>query len=110
MIPIFADTSFFVAMIGERDEHSRKAVAFMKGYHGQLLTTDFIVLELGNYLHRIVDRPFFASIRRSLNNDNEFNVVRASRELLDQGIQLYLRREDKNCEVDPIGWTAIGVD
>ena len=96
MSRIFADTSFFVAMIGERDEHNRKAVAFMEGYHGQLLTTDFVVFELGNYLRRVVDRPFFASIQRSLNNDKEFDVVRASRELLDRGIQLYLTRQDKN--------------
>ena len=92
---VFADTSFFVAMIGERDQHHRGAVDFMRGYHGQLLTTDFVVVELGNYLHSVRDRPFFASIKRSLENDKEFSVVEASRELLDRGIQLYLNRQDK---------------
>lgn len=92
---VFADTSFFVAMIGERDEHHRRAVDFMQGYHGQLLTTDFVVLELGNYLHRVKDRPFFASIKRSLENDKEFAVVESTRELLNRGIQLYLNRHDK---------------
>lgn len=43
---VFADTSFFVAMIGERDQHHRNAVSFMRYYQGRLLTTDFVVLEL----------------------------------------------------------------
>jgi predicted nucleic acid-binding protein len=92
---VFADTSFFVAMVSERDQHHRNAVSFMRYYQGRLLTTDFVVLELGNYLRRIDDRPFFASIKRSLENDREFEVMEASRELLDRGIKLYLNRQDK---------------
>jgi uncharacterized protein len=92
---VFADTSFFVAMIGDRDQHHRNAVSFMRYYQGRLLTTDFVVLELGNYLRRVDDRPFFASIQRSLENDKEFEVIEASRALLDRGIELYLKRQDK---------------
>lgn len=92
---VFADTSFFVAMIGERDQHHRNAVSFMRYYQGRLLTTDFVALELGNYLRRVEDRPFFASIKRSLENDKEFEVVEADRTLLDRGIDLYLKRQDK---------------
>jgi predicted nucleic acid-binding protein len=92
---VFADTSFFVAMIGDRDQHHRSAVEFMRAYHGRLLTTDFVVVELGNYLHSVKDRPFFASIKRSLENDKQFAVVEASRKLLDRGVQLYLNRQDK---------------
>ena len=83
---MFGDTSFFVAMIGEHDQYHRIAVDYMRGYH--LLTTDFVVVELGNYLHSVKDRPFFASIKRSLENDKEFTVIEATRELLDRGIQL----------------------
>lgn len=93
---VFADTSFFVAMVGERDVHHRNAIAFMQAYHGRLLTTYFVVLELGNYLRHVNDRPFFASIKRSLASDKKFDVVAASRDYLDRGIELFLSRQDKS--------------
>ena len=105
---VFADTSFFVAMIGERDQHHRNAVKFMEGYKGRLLTTDYVVVELGNYLRRVDDRPFFGSIKRSLENDKEFEVMEASRGLLDQGIELYLGRQDKTWSLtDCISFVAM---
>jgi predicted nucleic acid-binding protein len=50
---VFADTSFFVAAIGRRDAYHDRAVEFIRQYDGQVITTDFVLVELGNYLFRI---------------------------------------------------------
>jgi predicted nucleic acid-binding protein len=95
MTLVFADTSFFIAMIGPRDEHHGKAVGFMQHFRGELLTTDFVLVELGNYLFRTNDRPFFASIWRSVVDDGEVTVIEWSRELLRRGVDRFVHRPDK---------------
>jgi predicted nucleic acid-binding protein len=56
---VFADTSFYAAVIGVRDKHHQQAMDFIRDYHGKILTTDFIIVELGNFLSRTPDRSFF---------------------------------------------------
>lgn len=92
---VFADTSFFVAAIAPRDAHHDRAVAFMRGFDGQVLTTDFVVAELGNYLYRIKDRPFFKAVLQNIRADAQYEIVEANRELLERGIQRYVARPDK---------------
>lgn len=49
MRAVFADTSFYVALLNRRDELREAALAFMEGYTGEVLTTEFVLLELGNF-------------------------------------------------------------
>jgi predicted nucleic acid-binding protein len=95
MTLIFADTSYFVAAISPRDAHHDRANALMHDYSGNVVTTDFVIVELGNYLRRLTDRSSFAPIWSSIRNDPQFEVVEASRRLLDLGIQLFVNRPDK---------------
>ena len=92
---VFADTSFFVAAIGPRDQYHRQAVEFMRGYDGQVVTTDFVLIEFGNYLYRVKDRPFFGPVLRNIQANPQYEIVTASRELLERGIERYLARPDK---------------
>lgn len=50
MTPIFADTSFFVAFLSPDDEHRETAVQYMKEYPSTILTTQWVLAELGNFL------------------------------------------------------------
>ena len=50
---LFADTSYYVAMLGERDQNHAKAVALAESFHGQAITTDFVLVEAGNLLCRL---------------------------------------------------------
>ncbi len=92
---IFADTSYFVAAIGSRDSHHERANRSMHDYMGDVITTDFVILELGNYLRRLRDRSSFAAILQSIRADPQFQIVEASRQLLNRGIELYGNRPDK---------------
>ena len=57
MSRVFADTSYYVALMGEQDQHHAAAVALAQGFFGQIVTTDFVLVEVGNWLSRAADRP-----------------------------------------------------
>ena len=92
---VFADTSFFVAAIGARDQYHRRAVEFMREYDRQVVTTDFVLIEFGNYLYRIKDRPFFEPVLRNIQANPQYEIIAATRDLLDRGIERYIARPDK---------------
>jgi hypothetical protein len=92
---VFADTSFFVAAIGPRDQFHEQAVEFMRAYDGQVLTTDFVLVEFGNYLFRIKDRPFLEPVLHNIRTNPQYEIVPASRELLQRGIDRFIARTDK---------------
>lgn len=91
----FADTSFFIAFANERDENHNKAVEIATTNRGSILTTDFVILELGNYFSRVGDRESFLALLPDLQNERDL-VVPGSRELMEQGIDLYGKRLDKS--------------
>lgn len=92
---VFADTSFFVAAIGPRDQFHQQAVELMRAYDGQVLTTDFVLVEFGNYLFRIKDRPFLEPVLHNIRTNPQYEIVPASRELLQRGIDRFIARADK---------------
>ena len=59
MNDVFADTSYYVALLGERDQHHAKAVDLARACDGQTITTDFVLMEVGNWLSQTADRPLF---------------------------------------------------
>jgi predicted nucleic acid-binding protein len=96
MTQVFADTSFFVAAIGPRDQFHRQAVEFMRNYDGEVITTDFVLLEFGNYLFRTKDRAFLEPVLRNIRGNALYHIVPASRELLQAGIDRFNARPDKD--------------
>jgi predicted nucleic acid-binding protein len=94
---VFADTSlFFVAAIGRRDVYHDRAVNFMREYDGQVITTDFVLVEFGNYLFRIKDRPFFEPVLQNIQANAQYVILEATRELLKRGINRYVAGPTKS--------------
>ena len=81
MKAVFADTSFFVAAIGPRDQYHQLAVEFMQSHEGPVITTDFVLVEFGSYLYRIKDRPYFEPVLQNVRSNPQYEIVAASREL-----------------------------
>jgi predicted nucleic acid-binding protein len=67
----------------------------MRAYDGQVLTTDFVLVEFGNYLFRIKDRPFLEPVLHNIRTNPQYEIVPASRELLQRGIDRFIARTDK---------------
>jgi hypothetical protein len=91
----FADTSFYLAALNERDPAHAKARALGGHLRRPVVLTDFVLMELGNSLSRIGDRPLFTELVWRLRSRSNVRIIAASRELLDRGFELYTHREDK---------------
>ena len=92
---VFADTSFYVALLNRRDALRETAVTLLKRDTGEVVTTEFVLLELGNFLsgsaHRSRLQPFVERLRRQ----SLTRILPASTDLFDRGLELFARRDDK---------------
>jgi uncharacterized protein len=92
---VFADSSFYVALMSDRDEHHAKAVALSRDFFGHITTSDFVLMEVGNSLSRTADRSLFLELLEMLVADQQTTVTPATRGLFDAGCSLFARRMDK---------------
>ena len=91
----FADTNFFLALINDRDEHHDKAVTLAEQYRGlSLVTTDAVLLEVGNGLARGF-RDEAVALFEELENSPEAEIVRLDPEIFDAAKALYKSHRDK---------------
>ena len=92
---IFVDTLFVVALINQRDVYHAKALEISELHDGQpLLTTDAVLLEIGNALARSFRRQAIEVIDSFLSS-GEVQIVRLTPRLFDQAYALYRRYHDK---------------
>jgi len=96
MNDIFADSSFYIAAVNLRDELHGEATAFLENLDGRLVTTDFVLLEVGNWLSRSKDRAVFVELVKRLRLDPNAVIIKASRVDFDAGLALYSQRPDKD--------------
>jgi uncharacterized protein len=95
MTGIFADTSFFVAFLNPDDECHANADGYMANHAGKILSTDWVLVELGNYFAGGSNRKLVAPFISQLRKDPRFNIVRANDSYFELGVELYDRRLDK---------------
>jgi predicted nucleic acid-binding protein len=92
---IFIDSSFIVAFINERDADHEKSVQLNQLLEGQpLLTTDAVLLEVGNALSRLNRKSAVEIIEYALSSV-EVEVVHLTPELFRGALELYKSRPDK---------------
>jgi predicted nucleic acid-binding protein len=104
----FADTSYYIALASNRDQHHADAVALARAFRGEIVTTDFVLLEVGNWLSRSGDRPVFLKLLETLRADPQTLVLPATRELFDAGRDLFAQRMDKDWSLtDCISFTVM---
>jgi predicted nucleic acid-binding protein len=95
MTPVFADTAHYLAVVSPQDQYHAAAVAWAARLRGRLVTTEFILVELGNSLIRGEDRDLFSNVLRLIRTDPRTTVEPVSSALLQRGIDLFARRPDK---------------
>lgn len=91
----FADTSFFVALVNPSDSLHSQAVKWAEEFSPDILTTDYVLIELGNFLRRERQRALFVQIELTIRQDPFINVLPATDAWLRRGIELYGSRLDK---------------
>ncbi|HEV2689105.1 MAG TPA: PIN domain-containing protein [Bryobacteraceae bacterium] len=98
MATYFADTSFWIALSGKRDQYHPSAVAwsqFVDRDRGTILTTEAVLWEWMNALSDPGSRRIAAEGYRRCHQDADIEVVPFQSELIDSAVQLYEARSDK---------------
>jgi hypothetical protein len=93
---VFADTSFYVALLNRRDVAHRRAVDLSQQHRGVVVTSEFVLLEVANWFALSSRRSAFGSLISKLEGRRDVIIVGASHSLFERGVQLYLGRTDKD--------------
>ncbi|MBI4566872.1 MAG: type II toxin-antitoxin system VapC family toxin [Planctomycetes bacterium] len=93
---LFADTSFFIALVNPRDELHGVAREIARAWKQGVVTTDFVLLEAANWLSRTGDRLLFVDLYGRLRIDSRTTIIPADRPLFVRGCAVYGDRGDKN--------------
>lgn len=96
MTVVFADTAFYVALLSSRDALHSRTLEFLAGYAGQIVTTEFIVMEVANFNSRPADRQRFLDLVAQIRTDPHSQLIPASSDLFVRGIDLFAKRPDKD--------------
>lgn len=96
MKALLADTSFFVAYLNPRDEAHALAVEWMTASSEQIVTSEWVLAELGNYLAEGPNRRLLGSLVRALSAEERTEIVPADHPSFLGALSLYVRRQDKS--------------
>jgi predicted nucleic acid-binding protein len=95
MKSVFADTFYFFALLNQREPSYAKALSFTQAFRGRIITTGWILIELGDGLANPPRRRLFVPMYRDMLAQPNFHIVPCTDDLLRQGIEFYDQRPDK---------------
>ena len=106
----FGDSFLFIALLNPRDSFHQRAVEVTRDWEGQIITTRWILAEVGNALCGVNARQSFATFLEGLADQAQVMVLPDSDSLFDQGIKLFSGRPDKEWSLtDCISFAAMRV-
>lgn len=95
MAEAFLDTSFVIALVNKSDQHHSQALNLASTFDKKpLVTTDAVLLEIGNALARNFKAQSIQIIEQFLTSD-EVRVVHLNVELFRRAFELYRSHTDK---------------
>src|SRR5688572_14974207 len=96
MNEVFADTAYFIALLGRDVDERQRAAEAMRGRTDNLVTTAFVLVELGNFLSPARHRAYFVNVVRTLSEQQGTVVLPPDARLYDAGLRLYTDRPDQD--------------
>lgn len=95
---LFLDAAFAIALSAPSDQHHTRAVELadaLEHSSGRLVTTEAVLLEIGNALSRQRHRSAAVRMLRSLYSDPKVEIVAIANSLVLRGVVLFSRHADK---------------
>jgi uncharacterized protein len=92
MRTVFADIFYFFAQLNPEDEAHGKSTAFTASIEGKLVTSDWVLVEVGDAFSRPPNRERFVRFYRQLPGMPDITIVPAK---LAEGFELFANRPDK---------------
>jgi uncharacterized protein len=92
---LFMDSGYVIALINQTDQHHLQALQIADHYIGKsIVTTDAILLEIGNALFRIA-RNEASEIIHYFQTAPEVRIVSLTPVLMSEALHLYKKHQDK---------------
>jgi len=92
---VFADAFYFIARFNRSDQHHVKAVRFVRSADWQLLTSEWVLMEVADGLANSEVRPRVREIIGDLRRSSSCEVVPVSSQVFNRALDLYHERPDK---------------
>lgn len=92
---ILLDTGYFLALVRPRDALFPRAQAWAQAVSGEFLVTEYVLWETANALSQPAERPKFHALLARLQSSPVTELLAASLELWQAGVQLHAERIDK---------------
>jgi uncharacterized protein len=92
---VFADTFFYLALLDEREPSHESAFSQSK-VKRTIVTTEFILLELGNACARAQDHNDFLALLVGIRGSPRTRIIGLDSRLLQRGLDVFAERPDKN--------------
>src|SRR5258708_6660229 len=95
MNAVFADTSFFVAGLNQRDAHHAVAKRFSHQFDGSIVTSQWVMLEVANFAAASPRRAIACNFLNSVLADPKVECIPAGSNAFADAWTLYQNRLDK---------------
>jgi predicted nucleic acid-binding protein len=95
MVAVFADTYFYLALLGRDDAARSRAEEVAAAISAPVITTAWVLVEVANALAAPEYRRFSLQLVQSLRADPAVTLVPAAQQLFERGEALYADRPDK---------------
>lgn len=92
---LFADTSYYIALVSPRDKHHAAATGFTRLFDGRIVTSSLILAGLGSFFAVGTGRRVFAQLDDMIRRDPAVEHVILSADEIDSAVQVFLERTDK---------------
>ena len=91
----FADTFALIAWLNPRDIDHNRVVAFLDGFTGRLVTTEWVLIELADALSAPTARSTVSAFLQAVRTDPLFDIVGYDPAVYQAGFELFAARTDK---------------
>jgi len=91
----FVDTFALIAWLNPRDHSNAVVAAYLDGFSGRLLTTEWVLMELADALSAPEARSTAVAFPRAVRADSLFEVVGYVPTVYEAGFGLFATRPDK---------------
>ena len=95
MNAVFADTFFYLALLDAAEPDHERALAESK-ISRLIVTTEFVLLELGNACARAEDHADFLALVAGMRASPRVKIIPLASELFNRGLARMRERSDKN--------------
>jgi predicted nucleic acid-binding protein len=96
MIPVFADTYYYLALLNHDDQAHDRAVEITVPLDAPVITNTWVLTEVADAAAAARRRSSFIALYRAIAANPDVSILPPSMEIFQQGVELYNRHQDKD--------------